>query len=145
VVCPWPDDGPIPTASPKTSMSQFSIFASLNHIHHHTYFKNPYVHIQVFHILHHHTMKLLQAFESFLPGRPIVEIGNENLLTTGRTVQQRKLFCCWHHHFGSECYFAAANTFLAANANSLQTTQFRQQVTNLLQTIQLWQQVTISL
>jgi hypothetical protein len=29
-------------------------------------------------ILHHHTMKLLQAFESFLPGRPIVEIGSKN-------------------------------------------------------------------
>jgi hypothetical protein len=42
---------------------QISTFASLNHIHHHTYFKSSYVHIQVFHILHHYTMKLLQAFE----------------------------------------------------------------------------------
>jgi len=46
--------------------AQISIFASSNYIHHHTYFKNPYVHIQVFHILHYHTMKLLQAFKSFL-------------------------------------------------------------------------------
>jgi hypothetical protein len=75
----------------KHQWSQISTFVSLNHIHHHTYFKSSYVHIQVFHILHHHTMKLLQAFESFMLGRLIVEIGNENWLTVGRTVRQQKL------------------------------------------------------
>ena len=64
---------------------QISIFASLNHIHHYTYFKNPYVHVQVFHILHHHTMKLLQAFKSFLIGESIIENW------------QRKLICWWLH------------------------------------------------
>jgi len=58
--------------------SQISTFVFLNHIRHHTYFKSSYVHIQVFHILHHHTMKLLLAFKSFLPRRLIVEIGSEN-------------------------------------------------------------------
>jgi hypothetical protein len=67
-------------------MPQISIFASLNHIHHHTYFKNPYVHIQVFHILHHHTIKLLQAFKSFLTRESIIEN------------QQRKLVRCWPHN-----------------------------------------------
>ena len=74
--------------------SQISTFVSLNHIHHHTYFKSSYVHIQVFHILHHHTMKLLQAFESFIPGRPIVEISSENWFAASCTIQQRKLVCC---------------------------------------------------
>jgi hypothetical protein len=60
--CPYPDDGPIPTAPPNTSMVTNQYICILNHIHHHTYFKSLYVHIQVFHILHHHTMKLLQAF-----------------------------------------------------------------------------------
>jgi hypothetical protein len=126
-------------------MPQFSIFASLNHIHHHTYFKNPYVHIQVLHILHHHTMKLLQVIESFMPGRPIVEIGSKNWLAAGRTVRQRKLVCCWRHNFSSECYFVAANMFLVANANSLQTTQLRQRVTNSLQTTQFRQRISNSL
>jgi hypothetical protein len=77
--CPCPDDGPIPTAPPKTSMvtNQY-ICISLNHIHHHTSFKSSYVHVQVVLILHYHTMKVLQAFESFLPRRPIIEIGSEN-------------------------------------------------------------------
>jgi hypothetical protein len=39
-----------------------------------------------------------------------------------------KLFRYWHHNSSSECYFAAANTFAAANATSLQTTQFWQQM-----------------
>jgi hypothetical protein len=78
----------------KHQWSQISTFVSLNHIHHHTYFKSSYVHIQVFHILHHHTMKLLQAFESFMLGRLIVEIGNENWLAVGRIVRQQKLIRC---------------------------------------------------
>jgi len=73
--------------------SQISTFVFLNHIRHHTYFKSSYVHIQVFHILHHHTMKLLLAFKLFLPRRLIVEIGSEN-------------------------WFAADATISAANANS---------------------------
>jgi len=105
--------------------SQISTFISLNHIHHHTYFKNSYVHVQVFHILHDHTMKLLQTFESFLLGRPIIEIDCENWFAAGCTVRLRKLVRCrlhtaatktvslLAHNFGSECYFAAAN------ANSL--------------------------
>ena len=112
--------------------SQISTFVSLNHNHHHTSFKNSYVHVQVFHILHHHTMKFLQAFESFLPGRPIIEIGSENQFAVGCTIWQRKLFRCWH-------------TISVANVNSLHITQFRQQVTYSLQTTQPQQRVTISL
>jgi len=88
---------------------QISTFASLNHIHHHTYFKSPYVHIQVFHILHHHTMKLLQAFKSFLPGGSIVEN------------QQRKLFRCSPHNLATKTgslqatYFGSKNCFTAGH------------------------------
>jgi hypothetical protein len=71
---------------------QISIFASSNHIHHHTYFKNPYVHIQVFHILLHLTMKLLQAFKSFLTGDSIVENWQQNWFAADRTIQQRNCF-----------------------------------------------------
>jgi len=74
--------------------SQISTFVFLNHIRHHTYFKSSYVHIQVFHILHHHTMKLLLAFKSFLPRRLIVEIGSENSFAAGCPIQQRELFRC---------------------------------------------------
>ena len=112
--------------------SQISTFVSLNHIRHHTNFKSSYVNVQVFHILHHHPMKLLQAFESFMSGRPIVKIGSENWFVAGCTVWQRKLVRCWR-------------TISAVNANSLQTTQFRQRVTNSLQTIQPPQRLTISL
>ena len=66
----------------------------MNHIRHHTYFKSSYVHIQVFHILHHHTMKLLLAFKSFMPRRLIVEIGSENWFAAGCPLRQRKLFRC---------------------------------------------------
>jgi len=110
--------------------SQISTFVSLNHICHQTYFKSSYVHIQVFHILHHHTMKLLLAFKSFLPERPIVEIGSENWFAAGCVIRQWKLFRCWHHNSGSKCYspttntisttshkFAANNTTSAANHN----------------------------
>jgi len=107
--------------------SQISTFVFLNHIRHHTYFKSSYVHIQVFHILHHHTMKLLLAFKSFLPRRLIVEIGSENWFAASCPIQQRELFrCtqpiwqrklvrswqpiwqrkllrCWRHIFGSKC------------------------------------------
>ena len=74
--------------------SQISTFVFLNHIRHHTYVKSSYVHIQVFYILHHHTMKLLLAFKSFLPRRLIVEIGSENWFAAGFPLQQRELFRC---------------------------------------------------
>jgi hypothetical protein len=60
-------------------------------------------------------MKLLQAFESFMSGRPIVKIGSENWFAAGCTVWQRKLVRCrlhslatktgslLAHNFGSEC------------------------------------------
>ena len=93
----------IMASPPKTSMPQINIFASSNHIHHYTYSKNPYVHIQVFHILHHHTMKLLQAFKSFLIGESIIEN------------QQSKPVCCWPHNSTAETV-------------SLQALQFRQRM-----------------
>jgi len=67
----------------KHQWSQISTCVSLNHNRHHTYFKSSYVHIQVSHILHHHTMKLLLAFNSFHPRRPIVEISSENWFAAG--------------------------------------------------------------
>jgi hypothetical protein len=85
--------------------SQISIFVFLNHIRHHTYFKSSYVHIQVFHILHHRTMKLLLAFKSFLPRRLIVEINSGNWFAAGS-------------QFGSENCFADGATISTANANS---------------------------
>ena len=86
----------------------------LNHIHHHTYFNSSYVHIQVFPILHHHIMKLLLAFKSFLPRRLIVGIGSENWFAAGCPIRQRELVCrrlpvrqqelhrCWHHSFAAQ-------------------------------------------
>jgi len=73
--------------------SQISTFVFLNHICHHTYFKSSYVHIQVFHILHHHTMKLLLAFKSFLPRTLIVESDSKNWFAVGCPIRQRELFC----------------------------------------------------
>jgi len=110
----------------KHQWSQISTWVSLNHIRHHTYFKSSYVHIQVSHILHHHTMKLLLAFKSFQPRRPIVEIGSKNWFAVG----------C---QFGSEAGFLPAANLIAktgslqaanssAKTGSLQTTQFRQQM-----------------
>jgi hypothetical protein len=100
----------------KHQWSQISTWVSLNHIRHHTYFKSSYVHIQVSHILHHHTMKFLLAFKSFQPRRPIVEIDSKNWFTAG-------------DQFGSENWFAADNSISTSNVNSLQPTQFRQRIT----------------
>jgi len=107
--------------------SQISTFVFLNHIRHHTYFKSSCVHIQLVHILHHHTMKLLLAFKSFMPKRLIVEISSENWFAAGcpirqrelfrctqpiqqrkllrcwQPIRQRKLLRCWRHNFGSKC------------------------------------------
>jgi len=105
----------------KHQWSQISTCVSLNHSRHHTYFKSSYVHIQVSHILHHHTMKLLLAFKSFQPRRPIVEIGRENWFVAG----------C---QFGSEVGFLqAANS--AAKTGSLQVANSTAK-TGSLQTIQ---------
>jgi len=71
------------------------------------------------------------------------QFGSENWFVAGRAIQHRKLFRCKHLNFDSECYFAAANTLSAANADSLQRTQFRQQITNSLQTTQFWQRMRI--
>ena len=76
--CPCPDDGPIPTAPPKTSMvtnQYICIFES----HSSPYFFQEFIcsHSSVPN-LHHHTMKLLQALEPFQLGRHIVEIGSED-------------------------------------------------------------------
>jgi len=86
--------------------SQISTFISLNHIRHHTYFKSSYVHIQVFHILHHHTMIVLLVFKSFMPRSPIVEIGSENWFAAG-------------YQFSSENGFAAGATISAAKTGSM--------------------------
>jgi hypothetical protein len=135
--------------------SQISTFVFLNHIRHHTYFKSSYVHIRVFHILHHHTMKLLLAFKSFLPRRLIVEIGSENWFDAGCPIRQRKLFrcrqpirqrmltCSKQLSFGSESQFRCTTHNSAANANSLQKTQFWQRITNSLQTTQFRQRMLI--
>ena len=94
--------------------SQISTFVFLNHIRHHTYFKSSYVHIPVFHILHHHTMKLLLAFKSFLPRRLIVEIGSENWFAAGSQFGSENCFAAGSQ-FGSENCFAAGTTVSAAN------------------------------
>jgi len=112
MVCPCPNDGLILAAPPKASMSQISIFASLNHIHHHTYFKNSYVHIQVFHILHYHTMKLLQAFKSFLTRESIVEN------------RQWKLVRCWPHNSAAKLIHCTPHNSVTKIV-SLQALQFR--------------------
>ena len=122
----------------KHQWSQISTWVSLNHIRHHTYFKSSYVHIQVSHILHHHTMKLLLAFKSFQLRRPIIEIGNENWFAAG---------CQFNSEVG---FLQAANSTVktgslkgdnsaaktgslqaatsSTKTGSLQTTQFRQRM-----------------
>jgi len=101
--------------------SQISTFIFLNHIRHHTYFKSSYVHNQVFHILHHHTIKLLLAFKSFLPRRLIVKIGSENWFAAGSQFSSENCFAA-----GSQ--FSSENCFAVGATNSLQTTQFRQRM-----------------
>jgi len=101
VGCSCLDDGPIPTAPPKTSMvtnQYICIFES-----------HSYVHIQVFHILHHHTMKLLLAFKSFLPRRLIVEIGSENWFAAGCQFGNENCFAAGSQ-FGNENCFATGVT-----------------------------------
>jgi hypothetical protein len=112
--------------------SQISTFASLNHIHHHTYLMSPHVHIQ--------------AFKSFLPRGLLQKIGSEtdsslatqfsseNLYNVDCTVRQRKLVRCRLHtlaaktgslpatQFDSENCFTTVITISAANATSLQQT-----------------------
>jgi len=109
--------------------SQISTFVFLNHIRHHTYFKSSYVHIQVFHILHNHTMKLLLAFKSFLPRRLIVEISSENWFDAGCPIRHENCVAAGSQfgsdtcfaagsQFGSKNYFAAGAIISATNTNS---------------------------
>jgi hypothetical protein len=95
----------------------------LNHIRHHTYFKSLYVHIQVFHILHHHTMKLLLAFKSFMPRRHIVEIGSENWFAAGCPIRQQQLFRCRLPNSAAKTVSLQA-AISAARTGSLQAAQF---------------------
>ena len=64
---PCPVTGPIPVALPNTSMITNQHIAFDTH-----------VHIQVFHILHNHTMKLLQVFTSFLTWKFVIENQQQN-------------------------------------------------------------------
>ena len=111
--------------------SQISTFVFLNHICHHTYFKSSYVHIQVFHILHHHTMKLLLAFKSFLPRRLIVEIGSENWFTVGCPIRQRELVHCRLPNSAAKTVSLQA-TNSAAKTVSLQATNSAMKTVSLL-------------
>jgi hypothetical protein len=118
-------------------------------------------------------MKLLLGIKSFLPKRSIVEIDSENWFVVGCPIQQRKLVRwrlpiwqrklvlfrlpirqrklvrCWHHNFGSEDWFAAANMFCGSecyfatdNSISIASHKFAANnttsatTTNLLQTTQ---------
>jgi hypothetical protein len=83
-------------------------------------------------------MKLLLAFKSFLPRRLIVEIGSENWFAAGCQFGSDNCFAVGSQ-FGSENCFAAGAPISAANANSYQTTQFRQRITISLQPTQLRQ------
>jgi len=104
--------------------SQISAFVSLNHIRYHNYLKSSYVPIQVFHILHHHTMKLLLAFKSFLPWGPIVEIGSENWFAAGCPIRHRNCFATGATIPATNATSLQPTCFAAANATSLQPTRF---------------------
>ena len=95
----------------------------------------------MFHILHHHTMKLLLAFKSFLPRRLIVEIDSENWFAAGCPIWQRELFRCRQRKTVS----LLAPQFRQRITISLQPTQLRQRIGNALQTTQFRQRITISL
>jgi hypothetical protein len=88
-------------------------------------------------------MKLLLAFNSFLPRRLIVEIDNENWFAAGcplrqrqlfrcrQPVRQRKLFRCWRHSFSSESQFHCSQ--LNFGSDLLQTTPLWQRIASSLQ------------
>ena len=103
--------------------SQISTCVSLNHIHHHTYFKSSYIHIQVFHILHHHTMKLFLTFRSFQPRRPIVGSLQAANSAAKTGFLQAPQFWQWitnsmqNTSFGRGCQFAGEDTASTANHN----------------------------
>jgi len=108
----------------------------LNHIHHHTYFNNSYVHIQVFPILHHHIMKLLLAFKSFLPRRLIVGIGSENWFAAGCQFGSENCTAVGatvslhNAQLGSEYHFAAGGSAAAAKQNFAAQHTNRQRISN---------------
>jgi len=60
--------------------------------------------------------------------------GSEPQFAAKHTIRQRMLIRCSRHSFGCESQFRCTTHNSAANANSLQKTQFRQQITNSLQT-----------
>jgi len=95
--------------------SQISTFVSLNHIHHHTYFKSSYV-------------------SHFTPLYNEIVISIWVLSTREAYCRnwQRKLIRCMPYN-------------LAAKTVLLLAPQFQQQVTNSLRTIQLWHRITNSL
>jgi hypothetical protein len=97
----------------------------------------------VFHILHHHTMKLLLGIKSFLSRRSIVEIGSENWFAAGCQFSSENCFAAGAIILTTKTGSLQPTCFVVVNATSLQTTQFRQRVTNSLQTIQLRQWILI--
>jgi hypothetical protein len=70
-------------------------------------------------------MKLLLAFKSFQPRRPIIEIGSENWFAAGCQFVSENWFAAGYQ-LGSKNLFAVDNLISTANVNSLQPTQFRQ-------------------
>jgi hypothetical protein len=109
VGCSCLDDGLIPTAPPYINCHKsVHLYLWITSV---TILISRVRNIQVFHILHHHTMKLLLAFKSFMLGRSIVEFDSENWFPADCPIRQRKLFRYWRHNSSNECYFAAANTF----------------------------------
>jgi len=123
VGCSCLDDGPISIAPPKTSMitnQYICIFESPSPPH---LFQEFIFHIQVFHILHRHTMKLLLGIKSFLPRRPIVEFGSKNWFAAGSPFGSENRFAAGCQ-FGSETCFATGATISAAKTSSLQPTCF---------------------
>jgi hypothetical protein len=171
--CPCPDGGPIPTAQPKTSMvtnQYICIFESHSSPYLFQEFICSHSSVPKFTPSYNEIVTsiwVISAREAYCRNRQqkltrcrpdnsavktgsmwATQFGNENWFAAACTIWQQNLFHCWCHNFSSECYFVAATTFSAANANLLhllQKTQFRQRVINSLPTTQLRQRITISL
>jgi len=71
-----------------------------------------------------------------------VSAANHNFAAE-HTIRQQMLICCRRHSFDSESQFHSRTHDSAANANSLQITQFRQRITISLQTTQFRQRMLI--
>jgi hypothetical protein len=134
--CPCPDNGPIPAAPPKTSRATNQYICVLKSHSSLYLFENPYIHVQVLHILHHHTMKLLQRkLVGCRPQNPSAK----TILLHALQFRQRMLLRYSQHTFSNKHWFATDNlvsavnhkfttnnTTSTANGNSLQTTNFQQ-------------------